>query len=49
MRVGEVFNVNEYFLPERYKGRVAFVIIGLGHKVQNNTWTTDVETQIFLT
>lgn len=46
MRIGQSFKINEFFLPDRYKGSVAFLITGLDHKVQNNQWTTDVKTQL---
>lgn len=48
MKIGQSFKVNEFFLPERYRGRVAFLITGLDHKVANNRWTTDIKTQMII-
>lgn len=46
MKIGQAFKVNEFFLPDSYKGRVAFIITGLDHSVANGRWTTSVKTQI---
>jgi len=43
LKIGNVFKVNEFFLPERYQNKVAFAITGLDSKVENNQWTTDVQ------
>ena len=49
MKIGQAFKINEYFLPTRYKGRIAFVITGIDHKVENSKWKTMIDTQIILT
>lgn len=46
MKIGQAFKVNEFFLPEKYRGRVGFIITGLDHSVSNGRWTTSVKTQI---
>lgn len=46
LKIGQAFKVNEFFLPERYRGRVGFLIVGLDHNVTDGRWTTDVRTQI---
>lgn len=43
LKIGNVFKINEFFLPERYQNKVAFAITGLDSKVENNQWTTDVK------
>ena len=43
LKIGNIFKINEFFLPERYQNRVAFVIVGLSSKVENNQWLTDIE------
>ena len=48
MKIGQAFRVNEFFLPERYKGKVGFIITGLDHKINSGRWTVDVKTQIFI-
>ena len=46
IKIGQAFKINEFFLPERYRGRVGFIVTGLDHQVSNNRWTTSVKTQI---
>ena len=46
MKIAQAFKINEFFLPIRYKGKVAFVITGLDHSISNNKWTTNIKTQI---
>lgn len=46
MKIGQAFKVNEFFLPEKYRGKVAFLITGIDHNVSNGKWTTDIKTQI---
>jgi len=48
MKIGQAFKVNEFFLPERYRGNVGFIITGLDHKIEQGRWKTDVKTQIFI-
>ena len=49
LKVGQSFKVNEFFLPERYRGRVGFIITGLDHTVKDSRWTTSVKTQMIIT
>jgi hypothetical protein len=49
MKIGQAFKINEFFLPERYRGRTAFIITGLDHKISNSQWFTDVSTQLIIT
>jgi len=46
IKVGQAFTVNDFFLPERYKGRVGFIVTGIDHKVNDNIWTTDIKSQM---
>ena len=45
-KIGQVFKINEGVLLPRYD-KYGYVITGLGNKVENNEWTTNVETQFF--
>lgn len=47
IKIFQSFKINEYFLPEKYKGRVGFIITGLDHKFTNGRWVTDVKSMIF--
>ena len=49
IKVGQAFKVNEFFLPKRYQNRVAYVVTGLDHSVNDNKWTTNVTSQIIFT
>lgn len=40
------FKINEFFLPERYKGRIGFIIKKLDHKIVNSRWVTEIEAYI---
>lgn len=46
LKVMQSFKINEFFLPEKYKGRVSFIIRGLDHKVENGKWITDISAYI---
>lgn len=46
IKVGQSFKISEFFLPERYKGHVAFIVTGIDHTVSNNTWLTEVKSQM---
>lgn len=49
IKIGQSFTVPDFFLPERYKGHVGFIVTGLDHLIQNNQWTLEVKSQmIFL-
>ena len=45
-KIGQVFKINPGVLLPRYN-KYGYVITGLGNKVENNEWTTNVETQFF--
>jgi len=50
IRIGDVFKVPDNMLPVGYKGfgknnRVGFIVTRLSHSIQNNDWTTSIETQ----
>lgn len=49
IKVGQAFKVNEFFLPKRYQNRVAYIVTGLDHLVDDNKWTTNVTSQIIFT
>jgi hypothetical protein len=57
MIIGNMFKVNEDILPAGYKGqtpksnvgsKIGYVVTGLGHKVSNNDWTTQVDAQFVI-
>jgi hypothetical protein len=47
IKIFQSFKINEYFLPEKYKGKVGFIITGLDHKFTNGRWVTDIKSMIF--
>ena len=47
IKIFQSFKINEYFLPEKYKGKVGFIITGLDHKFTNGRWVTEVKSMIF--
>ena len=49
IKVGQAFKVNEFFLPKRYQNRVAYIVTGLDHSVNDNKWTTNITSQIIFT
>lgn len=49
IKVGQAFTINDFFLPQRYKGNVGFIVTGIDHTVADNKWTTEIKSQmIFL-
>lgn len=48
IKVGQAFKIPEFFLPERYRGVVAFIVTGIDHTVSNNDWTTEIKSQMFV-
>jgi len=38
------FNLEDRILPYMYRGKVDFIIRNLKHEINNNTWTTKIET-----
>ena len=52
MIIGNMFKINDDALPSGYKGgkgvagaKIGYVVTGLGHKIDNNDWTTQVDSQ----
>lgn len=49
--IGNIFKINEDRIPTGYKGdnkigkNLAFIVIGLGHSLQNNDWITNINAQ----
>jgi hypothetical protein len=57
MVIGNMFKINDDILPAGYKGKtlksdvgskIGYVVTGLGHKVSNNDWTTQVDAQFVI-
>jgi hypothetical protein len=49
LKIGEAFTVTEELLPQRYRGRVGFVITGLTHKISSdNRWEMDIKSNMFM-
>ena len=46
IKVGQAFTINDFFLPQRYKGHVAFIVVGVDHSVSNSQWTTTIRSQM---
>jgi hypothetical protein len=54
MVIGNMFKINDDILPAGYKvtttpknlgAKIGYIVTGLGHKVSNNDWTTQVDAQ----
>ena len=54
MVIGNMFKINDDILPAGYKGgtgpkdvgaKIGYIVTGLGHKVADNDWTTQVDAQ----
>jgi murein DD-endopeptidase MepM/ murein hydrolase activator NlpD len=54
MIIGNLFKIPDDVLPRGYKGggagpkQIAYVVLGLGHSIQNNDWTTKVDAQFII-
>jgi hypothetical protein len=51
--IGHMFKIPEELLPEGYKGKtlgskLGYVVTGIGHSLNNNDWTTDVDSQTII-
>ena len=46
MKIGQVFKINRGLLLKKYDN-YGYVITGVNHKVENNEWTTEVNSQFF--
>jgi hypothetical protein len=43
MKVYQTFNIDSEFLPTNYPGTLLFLIKGITNKIENNQWTTTIE------
>jgi hypothetical protein len=54
MVIGNMFKINDDILPAGYTGtggvgsQIGYIVTGLGHKVSNNDWTTQVDAQFVI-
>ena len=49
-RIGEVFQIeDDYIFPEKYRGVIAFIILGIEHSIKNNRWVTTIKAQTVTT
>lgn len=49
IKIGQAFKIQEEFiLPERYVGAIAFIVTGVTHTIKNNRWVTDVKAQMIV-
>lgn len=46
MKIYQIFNVDSTFLPSNYPNVLKFLITSLKHELNNNKWTTSIETLI---
>jgi hypothetical protein len=44
MKIYQSLNIDTSFLPSNYPTSLEFLIKGITHNIQNNTWTTSIET-----
>ncbi len=42
MKIYELFNVDQKYLPQSYQDSIQFITTGISHKIQNNDWTTTI-------
>jgi len=47
-KVGQGFLLDETILPGAYRGKVGFIITGVAHTFENNTWQTELNSQTFM-
>ncbi len=43
MKLYESYTADTKLLPPRYKDAIQFIITGISHKIQNNDWTTTIQ------
>jgi hypothetical protein len=54
MVIGNLFRISDDILPRGYKGdgvgpsKIAYLVNGLGHTIQNNDWVTKIDAQFIL-
>jgi len=52
--IGNLFRIPDEILPKGYKGggagpsKIAYVVTGLGHSIQNNDWKTNIDAQFII-
>lgn len=46
IKIYQSFSVNSSFLPRGYGETMQFIITGISHEINNNTWTTHIETNL---
>jgi len=52
--IGNIFKIPDDLLPRGYKGsgdigrKLGYTVIGLGHSIRDNDWTTDIEAQTII-
>jgi hypothetical protein len=42
MKLYESYTADERLLPSNYRDKIQFIVIGMSHKIQNNDWTTTI-------
>jgi hypothetical protein len=47
IKIGQAFTIQDELLPERYRGRVAFLIKHLSNTVVENRWITEINAMMF--
>jgi hypothetical protein len=51
--IGHIFRIPDDALPKGYKGgafgsKLGYIITGIGHKISNNDWTTNIDSQTII-
>ena len=49
--IGNVFKIPNDVIPQGYQGigaNLAYVVLGIGHSIQNNDWVTKIDTQYII-
>ena len=51
--IGHIFRIPDDILPKGYKGgafgsKLGYIITGIGHKISNNDWTTNIDSQTII-
>jgi hypothetical protein len=45
LKIGQTFQIDDPIFPTKYKDRIAFILTGIEHTIQNNRWTTSIKAQ----
>lgn len=48
IKVLQTFLINDFFLPDRYRGKVAFIVTNVDHKITSGRWVTDIVAKLTL-